>query len=155
MSKVPKLSKKAADDVIAQALSILTGRLERSPDVMGDAATVMDYLRVKLGALEHEVVGVMFLDVRFRLIKDQVMFRGTVNHSYMYAREIVKEALKHNAAAIIVYHNHPSGDVKPSPGDIFATKQLKTACEAMNINLNDHIIVAGTKTFSFGLGGLL
>lgn len=155
MSKVPRLSKRAEDEVIAQAMQILTTRLEKAQDVFADAGTVTDYLKLKLGRLEHEVVGVLFLNVRFGLIKDQVLFRGTVNHSFMYPREIVKEALKHNATAVVIYHNHPSGEVTPSPGDMLATKNVKTACESMGINLNDHIIVAGTKTFSFHQGGLL
>lgn len=116
-------------------------------------ATVKDFLQVRLGGLEHEVFAVLFLDARHRLISYQEMFRGTIDSATVHPREVVKEALQVNAAAVILAHNHPSGNPEPSSADRALTRQLKEALALMDVRTLDHIIVAGRMTTSFAERG--
>ena len=104
---------------------------------------------------ERELFGIIFVDIQNRLIKDEIMFRGTLNHTQVYPREVVKTALACNASGIILYHNHPNGDVMPSPSDIALTATLKSLLTYVDVRLIDHIIIAGSNTFSFLAGELL
>jgi DNA repair protein RadC len=104
---------------------------------------VRDFLRLKLGALEHEVFAVLLLDAQNRLIDYQEMFRGTVTQTSVYPREVVKEALARNAAAAIFAHNHPSGVAEPSHADETLTRTLKQALGLVDVRVLDHFIVAG------------
>lgn len=155
MTKVPRLSKKAEESIIAQAFDILFKRLNKSTCLLSTPAVVLDYLKVKLSQTEHEVFGIIFVDVKNRLIADEIMFSGTLNHTQVYPREVVKRALRLNAQAVILYHNHPGGEVSPSPMDLTLTKALRTSLATVDVKLLDHIIVAGVSTFSFSEGGLL
>lgn len=155
MTKVPKLSKKTEQAIIAQALAILESRVKRAVPMYTEWELVINYLKLKCYNLEQEVFGVMFLDIKHRLIKDEIMFRGTLNQSVVFPREIVKLGLRLNAGAMVLYHNHPSGDVKPSPADLFLTNDLKRILIAVDIRLLDHVIIAGSDTFSFKAGDLL
>ncbi|GAB1672341.1 RadC family protein [Mannheimia haemolytica] len=105
---------------------------------------VFDYLRTLIGFEEKEVFATMFLDNQNRLIKGKVMFMGTINCTTIHSREIVKEALLCNAAAIIISHNHPSGTLIPSQEDINITKKILSACQLVGIQLLDHLIVSAT-----------
>ncbi|SEM58060.1 DNA repair protein RadC [Pseudoxanthomonas sp. GM95] len=118
-------------------------------------ATVRSCLQVKLGGFEHEVFAVLFLDTQHRLIAYQEMFRGTIDSASVHPREVVKEALRVNAAAVILAHNHPSGDPEPSSADRVLTLQLKTALMLMDVRTLDHIVVAGQRTTSFAERGLM
>ena len=93
---------------------------------MSSPEAVKDHLRLELGVLEHEVFCVLFLDAQHRIIALKQLFRGTVSQTSVYPREVVKEALSVNAAAVILAHNHPSGSVEPSRADEFLTQTLKT-----------------------------
>ena len=155
MTKVPKLSKQAEEAVIEQAFGILSKRVHRARTLMSEPVVVNDYLRLKLSQLESEVFGVLFLDMRNKLIEDRVMFQGTLNQSAVFPREVVKLGLKLNASAVFLYHNHPSGYVTPSPADMLLTKNLKRILSSVDILLQDHIIVAGLNVFSFRAGDLL
>ena len=97
----------------------------------------------------------LFLDVRNKLIECNEMFRGTLLHTSVYPREIVKAALGNNAASVILAHNHPSGTVDPSNADKTLTRSLKQALGLVDIRVLDHIIVAGSRTFSFAEHGIL
>jgi len=108
---------------------------------------VSNYCVLKLAKKEHEVFAVMFLDNQHRLIKFVEMFRGTINSSTVYPREIAKEALGCNAAACIIMHNHPSGSVAPSVSDDTITREVKKALELLDIRLLDHIIVGGMSAY--------
>jgi DNA repair protein RadC len=119
------------------------------------SSAVKDYLRQILGHLDHEVFQVLYLDTQHQLISSEEAFRGTINQTAVYPREIVKRALVLNAGSVIVSHNHPSGVVEPSNADLFLTKGLKAALELVDIRLLDHIVVAGTTTLSFAEKGLL
>jgi DNA repair protein RadC len=98
---------------------------------------------------------VLFLDVRNRLIADEPQARGTVNHTPVYPREVVRRALEHQASALILVHNHPSGDPSPSRDDIEMTREVKDAASVLSIVLHDHIIVGNGTWLSFRKEGLL
>ena len=143
-----------ADEVLQAAQRLLERRLPGS-EVMTSPKLVRDYLRVKLGALEHEVFAVVMLDAQHRLIAYVEMFRGTVSQTSVYPREVVKEALARNAAAVILAHNHPSGVAEPSRADEYLTQTLKTALALVDTRVLDHMIVAGGTVLSFAERGLL
>ena len=106
--------------------------------------------------LEQEVFAVIFLDAAHAIIDSQVVARGTITASTVYPREVVKMALQHNAAALVVAHNHPSGNPEPSEQDRQLTRTLYLACSFMNIRLLDHIIVGrAAATFSFADHGIM
>jgi DNA repair protein RadC len=112
-------------------------------------------LSLKLGTLERENFAVIFLDRRYRLISYQEMFQGTTDGASVHPREVVKEALKQNAAAVILAHPHPSGVVEPSQADELITTRLRDSLSSVDIRVLDHIIVAGGETTSLAERGLL
>jgi DNA repair protein RadC len=117
---------------------------------------VSDYLVHSMRDLQQEVFAVIFLDAAHAIIDSQVVSRGTITASTVYPREVVKLALKHNAAALVVAHNHPSGTLEPSDQDRQLTRTLYLACTFMNIRLLDHIIVGrAAETFSFADHGIM
>jgi DNA repair protein RadC len=118
-------------------------------------AATKQYLHTKLHDYGREVFACLFLDNRHRLIKFIELFQGTINQAIVHPREVVKQSLHYNAAAVIIAHNHPSGDVVPSTADLALTQQLKEALELVEIKLLDHIIVGGQKTFSCAETGYL
>jgi DNA repair protein RadC len=143
------------DSVIQRALAIMESRLQYRGTVPTSPQAVRDYLRLRIADLEHEVFVVLFLDAQHRLIVCEEMFRGTLAQTSVYPREVVKAALKHNAAAVIFAHNHPSGVAEPSRADELLTTSLKQALALVDIKTLDHFIVAGDKTISFAERGLL
>lgn len=116
---------------------------------------VREYLQLFLGHKPYESFAVIFLDVKNRLISAEEMFRGTLTQTSVYPREIVKAALAHNAASVILAHNHPSGAPEPSPADRSLTQALKQALALVDVRVLDHFVVAGTQLFSFAEKGLL
>lgn len=116
---------------------------------------LLDYLRIGLADQDTEHFRILFLDVRNTLIADEEQQRGTVNHTPVYPREVVKRALELGASAIILVHNHPSGSATPSQADIDMTRTIRDAARGVNITLHDHIIVARSGTVSFADEGLL
>ncbi len=118
-------------------------------------AAVKEYLCAKLAGFEHEVFAVLFLDTHHRLIEYAEMFRGTIDGASVYPRELVKEALRHNAAAVIISHNHPSGNPEPSQADKVLTQRLNEALRLVDVRVLDHVIVAGNSTASFAERGLI
>ena len=114
---------------------------------------VKEYLRNKLAGFEHEVFAVLFLDTRHRLIEYREMFHGTIDSVSVYPREVVKEALRLNAGAVILSHNHPSGNPEPSQADKVLTQRLKEALGLVEVRTLDHVIVAGADTVSFAERG--
>ena len=107
------------------------------------------YFQSELEHWEREVFMVLFLDHQNRLISTEKLFFGTSNQANVYPREVIKAALKHNAAAIIVAHNHPSGSCTPSEADRYLTKRIENACDLVDIRFVDHIIVGKGDYFSF------
>ena len=116
---------------------------------------VMEYLVAALGHERIEQFRVLFLDNRNRLLADEVLGRGTINHAPVYPREVVKRALDLHATGVILVHNHPSGDLSPSREDIAMTTEIHRAVEVLRITLHDHIIIAGQRWLSFRQEGLI
>ena len=124
-------------------------------DALTSPGAVRDYLRLALGGREQEVFVVLLLDAQHRVIATEELFRGTLTQTSVYPREVVKCALKHNAAAVIFAHNHPSGVAEPSHADEILTRSLKSALALVDVQVLDHFIVAGTRTMSFAERGLI
>ncbi len=143
-----------ADEVLQAARRVLAGQM-RGCEALTSPQVVRDFLRVKLGALEHEVFAVIHLDAQNRVIDYVEMFRGTVSQTSVYPREVVKEALARNSAALLPVHNHPSGVAEPSRADELLTQTLKSALALVDVRVLDHLIVAGSAILSFAERGLL
>ncbi len=126
-----------------------------SRDALSSPRAVRDYLRLALAGREQEVFVVLLLDAQHRVTASEELFRGTLTQTSVYPREVVKCALKHNAAAVIFAHNHPSGVAEPSHADEILTRSLKAALALVDIQVLDHFIVAGSRTMSFAERGLL
>lgn len=144
------------DAIIKSALEILESRLLYDPDSipMTSPQASKDFVKLKLFAYEHEVFACLFLDNRNRVIVFDELFRGTIDGASVYPREVVKACLSHNAAAVILAHNHPSGVAEPSQADIAITERLKKALALVDIRVLDHLIV-GDEVTSFAEMGLL
>lgn len=125
-------------------------------DLFAAPAAVRDWLRLKLAHLPHETFVALWLDAQNRLISDEELFRGTLTQTSVYPREVVKQALSRNAAAVIFAHNHPSGVAEPSRADEALTVSLKQALVLIDVKVLDHFIVAGdTPPMSFAERGLI
>ena len=143
-----------AEEVLQAARRMLAAQM-RGCEALTSPQVVRDFLRVKLGALEHEVFAVIHLDAQNRVIDYVEMFRGTVSQTSVYPREVVKEALARNSAALLLVHNHPSGAAEPSRADEMLTLTLKSALALVDVRVLDHLIVAGGAILSFSERGLL
>jgi DNA repair protein RadC len=116
---------------------------------------VKHYLQLLLTAKAYECFAVLFMDVKNRLIACEELFRGTLTHTSVYPREVVKGALAHNAAGVILAHNHPSGSCEPSQADHTLTEALKKSLALVDVRVLDHFIVAGKQVYSFAEHGQL
>src|SRR3990167_233458 len=143
------------EDTIQRALSILEFRLRTPEHYFTKPADTRAYLKLKFSGLEHESFRVLFLDNQHGLISCEELSRGTIDGASVYPREVVKAALKFNAAAVIFSHNNPSGICEPSQADKHITKRLSDALGLVDIRVLDHIVVGGTETCSFAERGLL
>jgi DNA repair protein RadC len=140
---LPELARRYFEAAIAVGAPI------RSP------ADTTAFLLARLGHLDHEIFGCLFLDNRHRVLQFSELFRGTIDGTAVYPREVVKEALQVNAAAVILAHNHPSGVAEPSQADERITRRLRAALELVDIRLLDHLIVGNGGTTSLAARGLL
>ncbi len=140
-----------AREVVADHLAQFLNR----HSCLDSPSAVRDHLVARFAGLEHEVFVVLFLDAQNRLIEAVDMFRGTLTQTSVYPREIVKEALRKNACAVILAHNHPSGVPEPSRADEFLTRTLSQALGLIDVRVLDHFVVAGSQTVSFAERGLL
>jgi DNA repair protein RadC len=129
------------------------GEQLRAGQTMGSPDAVRQYLRMHLGRRAHESFVVLFLDVKNRLIACEEMFRGTLTHTSVYPREVVKAALAHNAAGVMLAHNHPSGSPQPSESDLLLTHALVQALALVDVRVLDHFVVAGPQVHSFAEHG--
>lgn len=144
MQAVMEMARRALDERVARE------------DVLGSPQAVRDYLRLKLQGREHEVFVAVFLDTQNRVIALEELFRGSLKETSVYPREVVKRALHHNAAGVILAHNHPSGVAEPSRADEALTRALKDALALVEVRVLDHFIVAaGAGGVSFAERGLL
>lgn len=142
--------------LIDQALQMLEDRMRYGAQtILSSPQAVKEYLRLLLGGKEHEVFTVIFTDAKNCLLETQEMFRGTLTQTSVYPREIVKAALACNAAAVILAHNHPSGNKEPSTADRLLTRTLKDALKLVDVQVLDHIVVTTTDTYSFAEHGII
>lgn len=133
------------EQVVDRAMQILEDKHKPGSEVLRSPELTGNYLRMKLADLKYEVFGVLMLDNRHRVLEVTELFRGTIDGCAVYPREVVKAALQCNAAAMILYHNHPSGINEPSQADISLTKRLKEALGMVDIRVLDHMIVSGAE----------
>jgi DNA repair protein RadC len=143
-----------ATDVFDRAQALLAQRYRTGSPVLTSPALTREFLQVHLGVCEHEIFGVLHLDSRHRLIAVENLFRGTINSASVHPREVVKAALTHNAAAVVLYHNHPSGLSEPSAADELITRRLKEALALIDVRVLDHLIIAES-IFSFAEHSML
>lgn len=140
--------------VRAASLKLLQEEVMNKP-VLSSWQKLMDYCRASMAHEKTERFRILFLDKKNALIADEVQQVGTVDHTPVYPREVVKRALDLNATAIIMVHNHPSGDPKPSRADIDMTREVQEAARSLGIVLHDHVIVSKSGNTSFKTMGLL
>jgi DNA repair protein RadC len=122
---------------------------------LANPADTRNYLKARLRAYQHEVFACLFLDNRHRVICFEELFRGTIDGASVYPREVVKRALFHNAAALILAHNHPSGVAEPSHADRNITERLREALLLVDIRVLDHFVIGDKETVSFAERGLI
>jgi DNA repair protein RadC len=141
--EVPGLGEAAATEIKlirAAALRLVQGEVLERP-VLSSWQQVLDYCRAAMGFEAKEQFRILFLDKRNQMIADEVQQKGTVDHTPVYVREVVKRALELSATAIVLVHNHPSGDPTPSRADIEMTRQIVAAAKPLGVLVHDHIIV--------------
>jgi DNA repair protein RadC len=143
-----------AEQILEEARRVIDLKAQRG-EAFTSPELVKEYLITKLAGFEHEVFAALFLDAKHQLIQYVEMFRGSIDSASVYPREVVKEALHHNAAAVIFAHNHPSGNPEPSQADKTLTQGLKEALMLIEVRSLDHIVVGGRQTVSFAERGLI
>lgn len=144
LKEVDGIGERAIDELklIRAAAERLTRGQIVGKSALSSWSSVLDYLRLAQGFLDRELFRILFLDKKNHLIADEVQGHGTVDHTPVYVREVVKRALELSATSIILVHNHPSGDPTPSRADIAMTKQIMDAARPLGVTVHDHIIVA-------------
>lgn len=142
------------DTVIMLAMTMLSSRHHRGRTISSPGDT-QAYLRLKLADVKTERFGCVFLDNRHRILGIRELFQGTIDGTSVYPRVVVQECLEINAAAVILYHNHPSGVAEPSQADEMITRRLKSALELVDIRLLDHVVVAAGDCVSLASRGLI
>lgn len=133
------------EQILDRAMEILEERHKPGADLLKSPEDTKRFLRMRLAHLQHEVFGCILLDNRHRVIELRELFTGTIDGAAVYPREVVKAALACNAAAILFFHNHPSGSNEPSQADITLTKRLKDALGMVDIRVLDHLVVSGAE----------
>lgn len=140
------------DAVIEQAMAILDKRMRRGP-IFTDPKTVGNYLKLQLQGHEREHFAAMFLNTRHNLLAYEVLFTGSLDCAEVHPREIVKQALRHNASAVVIAHNHPSGDPTPSAADRAITLRIRDALRMVDIRLLDHFVIGVGDPYSMASKG--
>ena len=141
-------------EIVRKALNILARR-HRKGSPLSCPNITRDYLKLRLEGEYNEVFGCIFLDNHNRVIKIEELFQGTIDGATVHPRVVVQRALMHNAAALVLYHNHPSGIAEPSRADISLTKRLCDALALVDIRVIDHMIVGDDEYVSFAERGYL
>ena len=140
--------------VLELARRALAQKLKERP-AFQTPCQIKDYLRLHIGAYPYEVFAVAFLDSQNHLIALEEMFRGTLTQTSVYPREVLRRAMFHNAAAVVLAHNHPSGAAEPSKADEYVTRTMKTALALMDVRVLDHMVVGADEVVSFAERGLM
>jgi DNA repair protein RadC len=143
------------DAILKQAEVILLARMSSGRIKLSTPEDTIAYFKVRIGTLEHEQFEALWLNQQHRLLHVETLARGTINEASVYPREVIKAALRVNAAAVIFAHNHPSGEVEPSWADRALTRRLKDALALLDIRTLDHFVVSGNATTSFAERGWL
>jgi len=154
MGQYKAVSVFSEDDILQAAKCIWSRRLVTG-DIIDSVQKIKCFFEAQLASIEYEVFCVAFLTTRHRMIACEQMFRGTINDTTIYPRELIKRVLSLNAAAVIFAHNHPSGDATPSQQDKFVTEKLCQALSFISVNVLDHIVVGDQESISFAEIGLL
>jgi DNA repair protein RadC len=141
------------DEIIASAQTLISQRFRTGTPVT-HFELAADYVRLHIGLLEYEVFGVIHLDTRHRVITVENMFRGTMDRADVSIREIAQSVLAYRSAAVILYHNHPSGLTEPSTADTAITARIRRSLDLIEVKVLDHLII-GKTVFSFAQNGLL
>ncbi|NWA61603.1 DNA repair protein RadC [Pantoea sp. B9002] len=139
----------ASQRTIKRALTLLENHLREPGVAFTSTPFSRDWIRLQLANHERELFMVMFLDNQNRLLAHETLFHGTINSTAIYPREVVKAALRHNAAAVILAHNHPSGFAQPSDADRNITERMKKALTLVDVRLLDHLVVGSKEVVSF------
>ena len=145
----------AAQRTVKRALTLLGRHLRETGVAFTSTQAARDWLKLKMAGLEREEFMVLYLNQQNQLIAHEILFAGSINSTEVHPREVVKRALYFNAAAVILAHNHPSGDTTPSQADETITQRLVQALQLVDIRVPDHLIVGGTQILSFAEHGLL
>lgn len=141
------------DDILRVAEGILEQKLMRSGEALTDPAASARYLKARLAAYPYEVFACLFLDNRHRVIAFEELFRGSIDGCSVHPREVIRSCIKHNAAAVIFAHNHPSGVSEPSAADRAITQRLKEALDYIDVRVLDHLVVGAGEPTSLALRG--
>ena len=141
--------------LVRRAVSVLEKRLFQRGPLMQSPEVTKRYLQLQLAPHKHEVFSVLFLDNRNRLLASEILFQGTINAATVQPRRVLQRALEVNSAAVILAHNHPSGDVQPSDADKYITRTLKQLLSQVDVQVLDHIIVGSGEAYSFAESGTL
>lgn len=144
-----------AQRTVKRALTLLDRHLRETGVAFTSTQAARDWLKLKMAGLEREEFMVLYLNQQNRLIAHEPLFAGSISSTEVHPREVVKSALYFNAAAVILAHNHPSGDTTPSQADKTITQRLVQALQLVDIRVPDHLIVGGTQILSFAEHGLL
>lgn len=151
---ISDLNENERSDVIGLAIRVLASRMRKGRQIksMKDAS---DYLQLTIGERSTECFGVIFVDQRHRVISSEILFFGTIDGAAVYPRVVVERALGHNAAGVILYHNHPSGVAEPSMADKAITKRLRDALNLIDVRVIDHLVICAGESCSFANRGWL
>ena len=155
-SKDKLLTISGVGEAVISAIKIIKESASRSlrdeiqaAPVLGSWSLLIDYLKVSMAHLKTEQFRILYLDRKNMLVADELQEYGTIDQTAVYPREIVKRALFHEASALILVHNHPSGNVKPSQADINMTNKITKACNVINVIIHDHVIIGKNNYYSF------
>jgi DNA repair protein RadC len=143
------------DEVIAAAIRFVEEKATYTETALTSPSATKDLLRLRIADREREIFCVLYLNSQHMLIEVEELFQGTIDGAAVYPREIAKAALAHNAAAVILGHNHPSGITEPSSADRRITERITSSLGLLDIRVLDHVIVSTSESFSFAEEGLL
>ena len=143
--------------VIRESATLYLQQTSEGAEVLRDTENLSDFWRMRIGALKHEVFAVAYLDSAYRLLRNGVetLQEGTIDRAAVYPRRVVEAALKRQAAALVLAHNHPNGIVAPTEHDKIVTRAIVLAADTISLRVVDHLIVSSHETFSFRKAGLL
>lgn len=150
-----QLREASPQEVLDRAATLISQRFRPGAPVLAKPELTRQYLRHQIGALPYEVFGLLLLDTRHRLLRSELLFRGTIAAASVHPREVARAVLDANAAAVIFFHNHPSGLAEPSNADELITRRLLEALKLIDVRVLDHLIIGDGAIFSFVEHGLL